>query len=55
MNLRYIARLDTPNVYRSFGYVEPGGLGTFDPVTYVEVGPESPNYDYNFPNGWASE
>lgn len=34
---RYIARLDTPTVLKAWGYVEAGGLGTFDPAIYQEV------------------
>lgn len=43
--MRYICRKDNPLVVKSFGYVQEGGLGEFNPDIYEEIeGPLPENY-----------
>lgn len=46
--MRLIRRKDNPLILKAFGYVEPGGLGSFDPTLYEEVEGE-------LPLGWEIE
>lgn len=46
--MRYIRRKDNPRILKSFGYVEAGGLGSFDPAIYEEIEGE-------LPSGWEIE
>ncbi|MBY0451236.1 MAG: hypothetical protein K2X01_11490 [Cyanobacteria bacterium] len=46
--MRLIRRKDNPFVLKAFGYVESGGLGSFDPTLYEEVEGE-------LPLGWEIE